>query len=321
MARGKKQRVAATSTLDDTRKTSVEGTKENKPETNEVSACQGQTTMHAFLSPAKTRSPLRHSPLTLLHEENSSSSSAPKENVKHEVRTSPSQTNSVTLEATSSLSTEEDKSADTPPQPSQPSQASQQNKSHSKKTNKKKPEKSDAQQNRKVTDYYPIRRSSRKSKAELKSEEQQHMEDLIKNNVQDGLEVKHLEGKGRGVFASREFRKGQFVVEYHGDLIEMGEAKRREQAYAEDPATGCYMYYFQFQNKTYCVDATRETERLGRLINHSKSGNCKTKLQSVEGAPHLILVAARHIASGEELLYDYGDRSPDALAAHPWLKH
>jgi len=272
--------------------------------------------MHAFLSPSKTRSPLRHSPLTLLHEENSSSSSAPKENLKHEVRASPSQSNSVTLEATSSLNTEEDKSADTPSQPPK------QNKSLGKKTNKKKPEKNDAQQNRKVTDYYPIRRSSRKSKAELKSEEQQHVEDLIKNNVEDGLEVRHLEGKGRGVFASKEFRKGQFVVEYHGDLIEMEEAKRRELAYAQDPATGCYMYYFQFHNKTYCVDATRETERLGRLINHSsKSGNCQTKLQSVGDTPHLILVASRLITAGEEMLYDYGDRSRDAIAAHPWLKY
>ncbi|KAL2092648.1 hypothetical protein ACEWY4_012446 [Coilia grayii] len=273
--------------------------------------------MHAFLSPSKTRSPLRHSPLTLLHEENSSSASnAPKESLKHEVRQNLSQpTSSVTLETTSSPNTDEDKSLDTPSQPSQ------QNKSLSKKTDKKKPERSDPQRNRKVTDYYPIRRSSRKSKAELKVEELQHIEELIKNNVEEGLEVRHLEGKGRGVFASKEFRKGQFVVEYHGDLIEMGEAKSREVAYAQDPATGCYMYYFQFLNKTYCVDATRETERLGRLINHSKSGNCQTKLHSIKGTPHLILVASRDIKSGEELLYDYGDRSRDAIAAHPWLKH
>lgn len=65
------------------------------------------------------------------------------------------------------------------------------------------------------------------------------------------LQVKHIEGKGRGVFALNGFQKGDFVVEYHGDLLELSEAKKREAQYAEDPRTGCYMYYFQYQTKTY----------------------------------------------------------------------
>lgn len=69
------------------------------------------------------------------------------------------------------------------------------------------------------------------------------------------------------------------------------------------------------------VDATRETNRLGRLINHSKCGNCQTKLHDIDGVPHLILIASRDIAAGEELLYDYGDRSRASLEAYPWLKH
>lgn len=65
------------------------------------------------------------------------------------------------------------------------------------------------------------------------------------------LQVKHIEGKGRGVFALSGFQKGDFVVEYHGDLLEISEAKKREAQYSEDPKTGCYMYYFQYQTKTY----------------------------------------------------------------------
>lgn len=65
------------------------------------------------------------------------------------------------------------------------------------------------------------------------------------------FQVKHIEGKGRGVFALNGFQKGDFVVEYHGDLLELAEAKKREAQYAEDPKTGCYMYYFQYQTKTY----------------------------------------------------------------------
>lgn len=71
----------------------------------------------------------------------------------------------------------------------------------------------------------------------------------------------------------------------------------------------------------HSVDATKETSRLGRLINHCKTGNCQTRLHPIDGTPHLILVASRDINAGEELLYDYGDRSKASILAHPWLKH
>ncbi|KAI4901058.1 hypothetical protein NFI96_034328 [Prochilodus magdalenae] len=176
-------------------------------------------------------------------------------------------------------------------------------------------------QNRKVTDYYPIRRSSRKSKTELKCAEKKYLDELITKGIENGMMVKYIEGKGRGVFATQHFQKGQYVVEYHGDLLLKTDAKKREAIYAQDPTTGCYMYYFQYLSKTYCVDATKETDRMGRLINHSKNGNCQTKLHDINGIPHLILVASRDIEEGEELLYDYGDRSKASIAAHPWLKH
>ncbi|XP_020340553.1 N-lysine methyltransferase KMT5A-A-like isoform X1 [Oncorhynchus kisutch] len=176
-------------------------------------------------------------------------------------------------------------------------------------------------QNRKVTDYYPIRRSSRKSRSELKCEQKKHIDDLIINGVEEGMEVQHIDGKGRGVFATQCFQKGQYVVEYHGDLLQITDAKTKEAEYALNPTTGCYMYYFQYICKTYCVDATKETGRMGRLINHSKNGNCQTKLHDINGIPHLILVASRDVDEGEELLYDYGDRSKSSIASHPWLKH
>ena len=39
----------------------------------------------------------------------------------------------------------------------------------------------------------------------------------------------------------------------------------------------------------------------------------------INGEPRLIIVASRAIKAGEELEYDYGDRSQKALAAFPWL--
>ncbi|CAO2617950.1 N-lysine methyltransferase KMT5A [Lemmus lemmus] len=177
------------------------------------------------------------------------------------------------------------------------------------------------QQNRELTDFHPVRRSSRKSKAELQSEEKKKIDELLESGKEEGLKVDLIDGKGRGVIATKQFSRGDFVVEYHGDLLENTDAKKQEAVYAQDPSTGCYMYYFQYLSKTYCVDATRETNRLGRLINHSKYGNCKTKLYVIDSVPHLILIASRDIAAGEELLFDYGDRSKASMEAFPWLKH
>ncbi|XP_056664695.1 N-lysine methyltransferase KMT5A-like [Monodelphis domestica] len=175
--------------------------------------------------------------------------------------------------------------------------------------------------NRRVTDYFPVRRSTRKNRGELRTEARIRLNELIKSGKEEGMRVGIFDGKGRGVITTRPFRRGDYVVEYHGDLIDLPMAKKREARYAKDPATGCYMYYFHYRSKGYCVDATKETGRLGRLINHSKSGNCQTKLHPIDGVPHLIVIATRDIEVGEELLYDYGDRSKASLEAYPWLKY
>lgn len=69
------------------------------------------------------------------------------------------------------------------------------------------------------------------------------------------------------------------------------------------------------------MDATEESGRMGRLINHSRNGNLITKVVEVKGAPRLILIAKRDIDVSEELTYDYGDRSRESLRHHPWLAY
>lgn len=170
-----------------------------------------------------------------------------------------------------------------------------------------------------LTEYFSIRRSGRKTKATLAKERQKEVEDAILNGIEEGFQVTEFADKGRGVTTSRPLKAGDFVLEYAGELIDVQEAKMREQIYATDSSIGCYMYYFTCRNKQYCVDATKETGRLGRLVNHSKRGNLKTQTCIIKGIPHLVLVAQRNIEAGEELLYDYGDRSKASLQFHPWL--
>lgn len=56
------------------------------------------------------------------------------------------------------------------------------------------------------------------------------------------------------------------------------------------------------------------------MVNHSKKKyNVKTKVISIDEKPHLVLVAARDIEIGEELLYDHGERSKEVTEAFPWL--
>lgn len=172
---------------------------------------------------------------------------------------------------------------------------------------------------RQLTDYFPVRRSERKCHSNILKEKRQRVEEALRTGLEEGLKVENFVGKGRGIVATRDFNRGDFVVEYSGELIDINEAKVRERLYAADENTGCYMYYFLFNNKQYCVDATAESKKMGRLVNHSRQGNLITKTIVVDSVPRLILVAKRDIPRGEELLYDYGDRSKRSLTLHPWL--
>lgn len=75
------------------------------------------------------------------------------------------------------------------------------------------------------------------------------------------------------------------------------------------------LFFFHF----YSIDATAETGFLGRLVNHSRNGNLTTKIVMYKGRPHLVLLAKENIKEGEELTYDYGDRTRESLVNHPWL--
>ncbi|CAG9559091.1 unnamed protein product [Danaus chrysippus] len=172
--------------------------------------------------------------------------------------------------------------------------------------------------NHKLTEYFPVRRSVRKTSKCVMAEKMRDFERAIREQREDGLQVAYFKDKGRGVVATKAFQRGEFVVEYAGELVGVAEARERERLYAQDPTKGCYMYYFRLQDQQYCIDATSESGRLGRLVNHSRTGNLVTKALWVDG-PRLVLVAGTDVQPGDELTYDYGDRSRESLRHHPWL--
>lgn len=107
-------------------------------------------------------------------------------------------------------------------------------------------------QSKQMTDFFPMRRRSvRKTKKAVEQEYLRTIEKAIEQQSEDGLVVKLFKDKGRGICAGRPFARGEFVVEYIGDLIEQNEADRREEIYAKDTAFGCYMYYFKHKEQQW----------------------------------------------------------------------
>ncbi|MEX0672744.1 MAG: SET domain-containing protein-lysine N-methyltransferase [Candidatus Paceibacterota bacterium] len=94
---------------------------------------------------------------------------------------------------------------------------------------------------------------------------------------------------GLGLFADQVIEKGQFVIEYTGEIITNDEADRRANK-----------YLFEINTK-WTMDGSGR-ENIARYINHSCRPNCETDV-----IKHTIKVyAKRKIQPGEELTYDYG---------------
>ncbi|KAI4793452.1 hypothetical protein KUCAC02_032708 [Chaenocephalus aceratus] len=122
-----------------------------------------------------------------------------------------------------------------------------------------------------------------------------------------GLDVQYINAtKGRGIFTSIPFQTGDFLIEYRGELISQQECETRLKRYPV--GLKGFMFKFHFDGILWCVDAAKENESLGRLVNDDhRNPTAKMKRLSVQGKPHLCLFADRDISPGEEITYNYGD--------------
>lgn len=96
---------------------------------------------------------------------------------------------------------------------------------------------------------------------------------------------------GLGLFALRDFKKGEMIIEYTGEKITEEEANRRG---------GKYLFEL---NDNWTIDG-KGRENLARYINHSCKPNCYPELDDEE--EHIYIYAKRNIKAGEELAYHYG---------------
>ncbi|XP_069061854.1 histone-lysine N-methyltransferase NSD2-like isoform X1 [Pleurodeles waltl] len=113
--------------------------------------------------------------------------------------------------------------------------------------------------------------------------------------------VIRTEGKGWGLVATRDIRKGEFVNEYVGEVINEEECMARIKQAQEENARHFYMLTI---DKDHIIDAGRKGN-YSRFMNHSCQPNCETQKWTVNGSTRVGLFALCDIPAGVELTYNY----------------
>ncbi len=101
--------------------------------------------------------------------------------------------------------------------------------------------------------------------------------------------------QGWGVFATERIPKNTRIIHYAGEKITNQESLRREVRYLKRGHIWCFKL-----NRLYVRDAA-VGGNIARYINHSCAPNCYTQVIG----DTIWIRAARTIARGEELTYDY----------------
>ena len=110
------------------------------------------------------------------------------------------------------------------------------------------------------------------------------------------VEVRRSKVQGRGVFATRDYREGERILEYKGKLITSDEAD----AQADDESMRRHHTFLFAVNAQWVIDGA-DGGNEARYINHSCDPNC----ESIITGRRVYIHALCDIPEGAELLYDY----------------
>ncbi|KAG7510538.1 hypothetical protein JOB18_024376 [Solea senegalensis] len=108
-------------------------------------------------------------------------------------------------------------------------------------------------------------------------------------------------GKGWGLVALRDIKKGEFVNEYIGELIDEEECRARINYAHENNITNFYMLTI---DKDRIIDAGPKGN-YSRFMNHSCQPNCETQKWTVNGDTRVGLFAVCDVPAGTELTFNY----------------
>ncbi|KAJ8281435.1 hypothetical protein GJAV_G00067660 [Gymnothorax javanicus] len=127
-----------------------------------------------------------------------------------------------------------------------------------------------------------------------------HNQGFTKRQYPDTKIIKTA-GKGWGLIALRDIKKGEFVNEYVGELIDEVECHARIKYAQENDITHFYMLTI---DKDRIIDAGPKGN-YSRFMNHSCQPNCETQKWTVNGDTRVGLFAVCDIPAGTELTFNY----------------
>ena len=122
------------------------------------------------------------------------------------------------------------------------------------------------------------------------------MADVNEGSQSPPIEVRNSEVHGRGVFSTRNIKKGERIIEYLGDRVSHAEADRRYESKDENDS---HTFLFIVDSKTV-IDAGVDGND-ARFFNQSCDPNCESTVEK----RRVFIDALRDIEPGEELTYDY----------------
>ena len=137
----------------------------------------------------------------------------------------------------------------------------------------------------------------------------------------DHLVVRHVDGKGDGLFSTVDVEKGLVVCEYEGKYIERKDRSKLPQDVSEWTKSGNYSFFFQTRNGDWhCIDA-EQSKGFGGKMNHSiRNQNTKPFVEESCQPPKVFFKTTKFVKANQEFLWDYGERDSDALKEFPFLK-
>ncbi|XP_067857282.1 histone-lysine N-methyltransferase NSD3 isoform X2 [Heptranchias perlo] len=114
-------------------------------------------------------------------------------------------------------------------------------------------------------------------------------------------EIVRTEARGWGLRTMVDIKKGQFVTEYVGELIDEEECRNRIKHAHETNITNFYLLTL---TKDRIIDAGPKGN-FSRFMNHSCNPNCETQKWTVNGDTRVGLFALCDVRAGSELTFNY----------------
>jgi uncharacterized protein len=133
---------------------------------------------------------------------------------------------------------------------------------------------------------------------------EQDREDVMALTHSDAIEVKRIQGKGRGVFARRVIREGEVIERVPVLVLPRAEAQNGS------GSSRLSVYCFEWGRGTVAVALG-----YGSLYNHSYKPNAR---YDDESAQTKVFTAIREIAAGEEITVNYNGEPEDGSPV--WFK-